>query len=105
MKRLTAVILISLPLTAAAIEAPLTFPKVGLDVPPLPLIENSLQGLPGIISNLHPDRQTVPDRMVVISRMPIVLLGRECDPKIIKTPDLSIDYKLIVKNPEIEPSK
>jgi hypothetical protein len=40
-----------------------------------------------------------------VSKMPILSPKGDVDPKMLKTPDASTDYKLIVKAPEVESVK
>ena len=105
MKTLTAALSLALPIAVAAVETPLAFPDVKLTAPPLSLVENSLQRLPSFLNDFKGEGQVVLARQIFVSRMPIIPGALECDPKMIKTPDPSIDYKLIIKNPEIEQPK
>jgi hypothetical protein len=105
MKTLPAVLFLSLPIAAAAVETPLAFPDVKLTAPPLSLVGNSLQGLPSFLNDFKGEGPNALARQIVVLRMPIIPGSRECDPKMIKEPDPSIDYKLIIKTPEIEQPK
>ncbi len=40
-----------------------------------------------------------------VSRMPIVKPSSDIDPKMVKAPDATTDFKLIVKPPAVEPAK
>ena len=107
MKPLAVALFVSLPVAAAAVETPLAFPDLKVVVPPLSLVENSLQGLPSFLNDFKGEGQVALARRNVLSRMPIVPGAGECDPKMVVTrgQDPSVDYKLIVKNPEVEPAK
>jgi hypothetical protein len=97
-----AALFLALPISAFAVDAPLGFPDAKIDVPPLSLVENSLQRpRPGFVSDFG--RQPTPT--VVVSKMPILVPDGAIDPKFVKEPDSTVDYKLIIKSPFIEPSK
>ena len=94
-----------LPLGAAAVEVPLAFPDAKLEAPPMSLVENSLQGLPSFLNDFKGEGQIAVARKMAMSRMPIIPGARDCDPRMVKTVDPSVNYKGIIKDPEIENGK
>ena len=103
MKSLLAVLFVSLPAIAAAGDTQSAFSGMRIDAPPLSLLENSLQGAPRYVSDFGRECKAAVERPVIASRMPIVSPKAGLDPTMVKAPDLSIDCKLIVKFPDIEP--
>ena len=94
--KLIAALFVSLPLAAAAVDTPLAFPEAKIEAPPLSLLENSLQGSPRLPDMFPRAARPAPARTVVDPRMPIVSWAGEIDPGMVKAPDSSVDYKLIV---------
>ena len=102
MKAFLAALFSALPVAVLAVDAPLAFPDAKIDAPALTLVENSLhRPLPNFVSDFG--RQQTPT--VVVSRMPIINPRSDLDPKMVKAPDPSVDYKLIIKSPDVAPAK
>jgi hypothetical protein len=88
----------------------LSFPPQKRDLPPLTLGEMAkgvVNPVPHFNDTLRfpavePPRQT---RVRSISQMPIIVPRADLDPKMIKAPDPTVDYKLIIKNPAAESVK
>jgi hypothetical protein len=95
---------------AAAADLPsLSFPDVKIELPPLSLAEagktrplsffsDAGAGFGGMSSSVAPAKK-------LISKMPIAAPPGVVDPKMVKIPDPSVDYKLIVKAPDVESAK
>lgn len=92
-------------IAAGAFETPLELPDAKIDMPPLSLVENSLQGLPRFQNDFGRADSSPVGRVVFTSRMPIIRPRDGIDPKMVKAPDPSVDYKLIVIAPDIAPAK
>jgi hypothetical protein len=105
MKTLVSAVFIAFPMAASAVESPPGFPDTKLEAPPMSLVENSLQGLPGFLNDFKGEGPIAVARQMAMSRMPIIPGASECDPKMVKTIDPSVDYKGIIKDPEIEQEK
>jgi hypothetical protein len=90
-----------LPLIAAAADAPLAFPDVKLSVPPLSLVGSSQQEPPPLANGIKMGDQTMVALQPSDPWMPIKAGSSECDPKMVKAPNPSIDYRLIIKNPDL----
>lgn len=95
---------------AVAAEQPsLAFPDVKIELPPLALAEAGKTGPLHISSNAGAwfGGTSLGDAPAtkLISKMPIVIPAGAIDPKMVKVPDPSVDYKLIVKAPVIESAK
>jgi hypothetical protein len=97
------------PITALADGVPVNpFPDAKIGIPPLSLGEAAKQGTPPVLANppvsFRSAAPAAPQKRV--SRMPIIPPRPEIDAKLrILTPDESVDYKLIVKEPDVEPAK
>jgi hypothetical protein len=105
MNKLLAALLASLPVVSAAGGPPQAFADVKIDAPPFSLVANSLLGAPGFISDFGRQSKATRQRVEVVSRMPIVPPKSELDLGMVRTPDPSTDYKLLVKSPDMEPAK
>jgi hypothetical protein len=107
MKTLFLALLAVWPALAVAAEPPsLAFPEQKIGLPPLSLAQSGRQLPPAGL--WHPDALTrfsfraaakPPKR---VSNMPIVVPRENADAKMVKAPDTSTDYKLIVKTPDVE---
>jgi hypothetical protein len=97
MRKFLFVVVASIPTLAFANESPLVFPDMKLEGPILSLAESAQQAVPSLVNNFQPIV-----RITSTSRMPIIVPPTDCDPKMIVKPDSTIDYKLIVKTPDIE---
>lgn len=99
-----------LPMIAAATDEPsLAFSEQKIGLPPLSLAEMGKPGSPVLARETrawpHGQSLPAPSAKKFVSNMPILPAISDVDPKMIKIPDSSIDYKLIVKTPEVEPAK
>ncbi len=103
MKTSLAALFALLPVAAGAVEAPLSFPDAQIEAPPLSLVENSLQAVPSPFRDFRAANRPAADRVVVDPGMPIVAPKDCIDQKMVKAPDPSVDYKLIVKSPDADP--
>ena len=94
---------------AAAALPPLAFPDQKIELPPLSLAETGKPGPLGIISDARAwfggIRPSVTPAKKLISNMPILPAPSDLDSKMVKVPDSSVDYKLIVKAPIVETAK
>lgn len=110
MKICTISLLALLPIVAAAADQPtLTFPDQKIGAPPLSLAEIGKRGPLGVVNDARvwfrrQSPSAIPARKFV-SNMPLITPKDGIDPKLLKIPDFSIDYKLIVKDPDIEQAK
>ena len=106
MKNLPFVLLGLLPVAGAAADEPsLAFPDQKIGVPSLSL---SATGQPGPLPVLNEAgawfRNRGPSVLSpnkFVSKMPILTRRFDLDSKMVKTPDLAVDYKLIVKTPNV----
>jgi len=106
MKKPLFALLAALPLCASAIDTPPPgFPEAKIETPPLSLLENSLQGLPSYLNGFRIEVQRPTEGSRLYSTMPILVPSGDPDPKMVKAPDASVDYKLTIKNPLDYPSK
>ena len=110
MKSLLVTFLISsATLTAGDVASEL--PEWKIELPPLSLSDAGKQAHVPKISigpPLSPDRRETPQQALkqkIIWNMPILVPKEGIDPKILKTPDPSVDFKLIVKSPDTASSK
>jgi len=55
------------------------------------------------VSDFEREAEAARGRVVIVSHMPILSADGFIDPKFVKAPDSSIDFKLIVRNPGMEP--
>jgi hypothetical protein len=94
-----------LPVAAAAFDQPPPFPNVRIESPSLSLVGDALQKAPDFVSDFQRHNQAVVPEAARVSRMPIVSPKGEADPKMIKAPDPTIDYKLTVKSPDVDPAR
>jgi hypothetical protein len=110
MKKVLATLLLGSGALFAA-DTSLTFPERKFELPSLSLAETAKQVLPpaGIWSTrggwfLGPASAAALEESLV-SKMRIINPPADIDPKILKAPDSSVDFKLIVKRPQIGPAK
>ena len=98
--------------TLFAADTSLTFPERKIELPSLSLTE-SARYAPSPL-NLwsqagdwfrHQALPAVVEQKKLVSRMPIVVPKADIDPKLLKAPDSSVDFKLIVKSPGVVPAK
>lgn len=87
-----------------------TFPERKIELPPLSFTENTKQVRPpSIWSEAGAGfRCQAPPPVLeprFVSKMPVIVPEADIDPKILKAPDSSVDFKLIVKSPDIDPVK
>jgi hypothetical protein len=100
MKKFISALFVVLPITATALETPADFSDTKIVMPQLSLAESALERLPRLVFDLLPV-----EGGAVLSRMPIIVPPVDVDPTMVKAPDSSVEYKLTVKTPEIEPAK
>jgi len=106
MKKPLFALIATLPLRAFAIDTPPpAFPEAKIEAPPLSLIENSLQGVPSFLNGFRNEVQRPTEGSRLYCAMPIVVPSGDIDPRMVKAPDSSVDYKLIIKNPLDDASK
>ena len=105
MKKHWLVLPAALPFAAVALETLPPFPSVRIESPALSLVGDALQRAPDFVSDFQRQNQGCVPAARHVSRMPVVTPAGEADPKMIKAPDPSVDCKLIVKVPDIEPAK
>jgi hypothetical protein len=105
MKNHWLVLLAALPIAAVAFETPLPLPDLRIESPSLSLVGDALRRAPDFVSDFQRQNRGFVPAMRQVSKMPMVMPAREADPKMVRAPDPSIDYKLIVKVPEVEPAK
>jgi hypothetical protein len=98
MKKSIPFLVLALPIAAVAADDPLDFSSAKISGPTLSLAAGALQGVPSLLNDFRPR-----ERVNVVSKMPILAPSADLDPKMIKTPDSSIDYALIVKTPDLQP--
>lgn len=85
----------------------LAFPERKSALPPLSLTESAKQApsltLWGEVGDWsrHAAPPAVVEQKKFASRMPIVVPRADIDPKILHAPNSSVDFKLIVKNPDV----
>lgn len=96
-KTITALILLA-PLAGFSVDSPLDFSTAKIQGPTVSLTANALQNVPSLVPDFRPIA-----RVVVVSKMPILTPSTEIDPKMVKAPDSSVDYALIVKAPDLQP--
>jgi hypothetical protein len=96
---------IVLPVAAAAFDQPPSFPNARIDSPSLSLLGDALQRAPDFLSEFQRHNQAAVPEATRVSRMPIVSPKCDADLKMIKAPNSSIDYKLTVKSPDVDPPK
>lgn len=89
-----------------------TFPNTTIEMPTLPLVQSAKQATyPAIRLNstsdrtLHPPTPTLVERPQFFSRMPILVPRAKIDPKIATQPSPAVEYKLLVKRPDIVVTK
>ena len=92
---------------AAAADGPaLAFPPVKNQVPALSLLETAKPPIAVAPTELWTAWRVTPAPAVVrpkaISRMPILVPGPATPRMLVKVPDDTIDYKLLIKKPELE---
>ena len=94
---------------ASAEISSLAFPQATIELLPLSLAEIAKQTKPPL--TICSDTggwavgQKAPARSKYFSKMPIVAPKDNMDPKVLKVPDQSVDYKLTVKAADVESAK
>jgi hypothetical protein len=85
----------------------LAFPEINITLAPLCLAAAVKQARPNFWTQVEAPRIliTSPSPKSFVSKMPIISPQAGTDLKMIKAPDLSIDYKMIVKIPDLETAK
>jgi hypothetical protein len=96
MKKLLIAVVASSPGFVFASGPGLTFPDAKIDIPATSLAEMAQQGVPSLVAFMPVEVVTR------VSRMPVIDVGENYDPKIVSAPDSGRDYKLVVKSPELE---
>jgi len=109
MKKLP-LLLCAFPLVGAAADlSSLAFPDRKIGLPSFSLRENSREGPLNLLGEtgawFRNQSPAIAPAKKFISKMPILHVTSDVDPKMVKTPDPSIDYKLIVKTPNVESAK
>jgi hypothetical protein len=104
MKKLIVALLISLPVAAAAIDTPPAFSAPNIEMPSSSLIGDAQQKLPPLVIDFQRQLER-PAPVILTSRMPIIVPVGQFDPKMVKAPDSSVDYDLIVRPPAVVPGK
>ena len=106
MKRPLALLLALAPIGAMALDTPTAFPDAKIDAPAASLLEDALQKAPRVVSDFERKLDAPPPvRVSYVSRMPVVAPMSDADPRLVKAPDLSVDYALTVVTPAVEPAK
>jgi len=107
-KKASLVLLTLLPIGAVAADQPsLAFPPQKIGLPSLSLGEVAAGSPLGFMKEAAAwfgSKGPAPEKKLV-SNMPIRTPAGDIDPKMVKTPDSSTDYKMIVKVPEVESAK
>jgi len=106
-KHFLAVLALSSGLIAASNYPSLAFPEINITLAPLYLAAAARQARPDLWTHAEAPRIliTSPAPKSSVSKMPIISPKADIDLKIIKAPDLSADYKMIVKVPDVETPK
>jgi hypothetical protein len=110
MKKLSVTLLVILPAVAAAADQALpAFPDQKIGLPPLSLTEIPKQSPLDVLRDAQvwfggKGLAVAPSKKFV-SKMPILVPKGDIDTKMLKAPDSSTDYKLIVKTPEVQSTK
>lgn len=107
MKKPVGVLLVSLSIAANAYAegSALEFQNTAIDPLPHSLLEDAAQRLPLVSSDFGQASQTSAANPRIVWHMPIISPSGGIDPKILKLPDSSTDYKLIVNSRDAEPVK
>jgi hypothetical protein len=105
MKKPIVALLISLPVAAVALDTPPAFSAPKIEMPSSSLIGDAQQKLPPFVSDFLREIEHRSAAVILTSRMPIIVPVGQIDPKMVKGPDLSVDYDLIVKPPAVVPVK
>jgi hypothetical protein len=98
-------LVVSIPAVAAAFDMPLPLPDMKIELPALSLVGSALERAPGFVGDFQRQHQLREPPPRLVSRMPVIAPPCEVDSKMVKEPDRSVDYKLIVKNPDIGTQK
>ena len=93
----------SISMAACAYDALPAFPEARIEVPSSSLLGDALKRAPAFVSDFEREAEAARGRVVIVSHMPILSADVFIDPKFVKAPDSSIDFKLIVRNPGMEP--
>jgi hypothetical protein len=110
MKKRSVLLFALLPIVAAAANSPsLAFPDQKIGLPPLSLGEIAASAPRGEMGNLRAwFRSKAPSAVSAkkyASNMPILVPRADIDPAMVKAPDSTTDYKLIVKAPNVESTR
>jgi len=100
MKKIFALI-VWLPAASAASNMPLPLPDVKIEAQPVSLIEDALRRAPDFVSDFQRQNQAPARAQRQVSRMPVIPPPCEADSKMVREPDQAVDYKLIVKTPDM----
>ena len=95
----------SLPIAASAFESPLAFSDAKIALPRFSLMGEALQKVPEFVSDFEHQLSSPAEPIATVSSMPIICPKGDLDPKMVKAPDPSIEYKLTVKIPNLTPAK
>ena len=95
--------------TSATDVASLAFPPRKIGVPPLSLSEIGKHGPVDFLADARVwfRRQSPPVRVAskLVSNMPVIVPRADVDSKMVVKPNFSIDFNLIMRIPDVEPSK
>jgi hypothetical protein len=91
-------LMLVLPVAAVAVDTPLDFSSAKIEAPTLSLAQSANEAVPSLVHDFRPMAKV---NVVVVSKMPILAPSADLDPKMVKTPDSSIDYALIVVAPDV----
>jgi hypothetical protein len=105
MKKLVVALLASIPPTAAAVDTPPMFSAPNIDMPSPSLLGDAQRRLPPLVIDTQRLVNSAPTPAMLMSHMPIISPKGDFDPKMVKSPDSSIDYELIIVSPEVAPLK
>lgn len=106
MKKSPLLLLTVLPLAAADLPS-LRLPDLKIELPPLSLAGSVQPDPPGALSVAGAwfRSPAVAAATRLVSHMPVRAPRTDLDPKMVKAPDSSTDYKMIVKAPDVEFTK
>jgi len=105
MKKLVVFLLASIPLKAAAVDTPPMFSAPNIDMPSASLLGDAQRRLPPLVIDTQRLVNSAPTPAMPMSHMPIISPKGDFDPKMVRSPESSVDYELIIITPEIGPLK
>jgi len=105
MKRPLALILALAPVAALALDAPPSFSEAKLDAPATSLLADAATKAPPFVSDFDKALRPPPEKVRMVSRMPVMVPAGDTDPRLVRAPDPSVDYALTVAVPEVAPAK